>query len=57
MVVAEDDGVKPKTKETVHHARTAGLKLVIAVNKVNKPGADLDRIRNELAVEGVTSED
>jgi len=56
VVVAADDGVMPQTKEAVDHARAADVPILIAVNKIDKEGAQPDRIRNELAGEGLTPE-
>ncbi len=57
LVVAADDGVKPQTKEAVMHARAAGVPLIIAVNKVDKPEADQERVKNEMAALEVIPED
>ncbi len=56
LVVAADDGVKPQTIEAIHHARDAEVPLIIAVNKVDKPEADVERVRQELSQHEVIPE-
>ena len=57
IVVAADDGVMPQTKEAIDHARAADVPMLIAVNKIDVEGAQPDRVRNELAADGLTPED
>src|SRR2546428_11978603 len=56
LVVAADDGVMPQTKEAIDHARAAKVSMIVAINKIDKPNANVDRVRRELADSGVLVE-
>ncbi len=57
LVVAADDGVMPQTIEAIHHAKAAKVPIIVAINKIDKPGANPDRIKQELTEHGLVAED
>lgn len=57
LVVAADEGLKPQTIESINLAKEAGVPVVVAINKIDKPGADLDMVKRALAEHELTPED
>ena len=57
LVVAADDSVKPQTIESISHAKAANVPMIVAINKIDKPGANVDRVKKDLADHGVLVED
>ncbi len=56
LVVAADDGVMPQTIEAINHAKAASVQIIVAINKIDKPGANVDRVKNALSEHGLISE-
>ena len=57
LVVAADDGVMPQTVEAIHHAKAANVPIIVAINKIDKVGAQIDRVKQALADQGLLAED
>ena len=57
LVVAADDGVMPQTIEAISHAKAAGVEIIVAVNKIDKPSANIERVKQELTEHGLIAED
>ena len=57
LVVAADDGVMPQTVEAISHAKAAGVEIIVAINKIDKPSANIDRVKQELSDQGLIPED
>ena len=56
IIVAADDGVMPQTEEAIDHAKAAGVPIIVAINKIDKPGANPEKVMNEMAAHGLTPE-
>lgn len=57
LVVAADDGVMPQTKEAINHAKAAGVPIIVAINKIDKKGVDIEKVKQQLSKEGLLVED
>ena len=57
LVVAADDGIMPQTKEAINHCKAAGVPMIVAINKIDRPGANIDRVKQELTEYGLVAED
>ena len=57
LIVAADDGVMPQTKEAIGHARAAGVPIIVAINKIDKPNANIEKVKQDLANEGLVPDD
>ncbi len=57
IVVAADDGVMPQTKEALDHAKASGVEIIVCINKIDKPTANIEKVKNELANEGIIPEE
>ena len=57
LVVAANDGIKPQTEEAINHAKAAGVSIVVAINKVDLDGADIEKVKGDLASKDLTPED
>ena len=57
LVVAADDGIMPQTEEAINHCKAANVPIIVAINKIDKPGANLDKVKQELTEHGLVAED
>ena len=57
LVVAANDGIKPQTEEAINHAKAANVSIVVAINKIDLDGADIEKVKGDLAAKDLTPED